>query len=177
MENLNIPLKKSLFLLLVSITMLNPITIIAQNDLTPDQNPNYKKSMEKYMGMKDKLTKNQGTTVQATYKAIDDMQIKRERKDVKKANRQKRRMSRIENNGYYYDYNYPYQSNYISSNNNGYRYHYGYNNNSYRSNNRYRSNRYSTCSSYSPYYRPFTSYSTNVGNAALWGLGAYLLLR
>src|ERR1700741_4465284 len=60
----------------------------AQEELSPDQNPNYKKSLEKYMAKKDELTKNEGTTMQATYKAIDDMQIKQEHKDLRRSNRQ-----------------------------------------------------------------------------------------
>ncbi len=138
--------------------------IKAQAELAPDQNPNYKKSQEKYVAKKDELTKNEGTTVQATYKAIDDMQIKQERKDLKRSNRQDRRMGRITNRGY--NYNSPY---YFSNSNYPNNY-YGYNN-------------YNTYPGYSPfnnynnyYYRPSWGFNA-LGNAALFGLGAYLLLR
>lgn len=135
----------------------------AQEELTPDQNPNYKKSLEKYMAQKEELTKNEGTTVQATYKAIDDMQLKQERKDLRKSNRQDRRMARINNNRY--SYNTPY---YFSNSNYPYNY-YGYNNyNAYPG--------YSPFNNYNNYYRPACGLNT-LGNAALFGLGAYLLLR
>lgn len=134
--------------------------IKAQEELTPDQNPNYKKSLEKYMAKKDELTKNEGTTVQATYKAIDDMQIKQEQRDLRKSNRQDRRLARIGNRGSYYGSAYNNNSNYP---------YYGYNNfNSYPN---YFPNNY-----YNNYYRPVWGLNT-IGNAALLGLGAYLLLR
>lgn len=139
--------------------------IKAQEELVPDQNPNYKKSQEKYVAKKDELTKNEGTTVQDTYKAIDDMQIKQERKDLRRSNRQDRRMARINNRAYYY--NSPY---YFSNSNYPYNY-YGYNN-------------YNCYPGYSPfnnynnyYYRPPLCGYNAIGNAALFGLGAYLLLR
>ena len=169
-------IKRTFLLSLSSLMLLANSPISAQNKLAPDQNPNYMKSLEKYMEKKDELIKHQGTTIQDTYEAIDDIQIKKDRKKLKRANRQKRRMARIENNGYN-NYNYiPYRYNYSSSFNNGYQNGYGYNN-FYRQYNQYRPYRYNSCSNYNPYYRPFSSYTINAGNAALWGVGAYLLLR
>ena len=77
--------------------------------LLPDQNPNFQKSRDKYMADSDKYTANEGTTVQETYKAIDDVEIKKEQKQLRKDRRQERRMARIQsrgrsnyyNNGYY----------------------------------------------------------------------------
>ena len=78
-----------------------------QTDLT-DQNPNYAKSMEKYMTIKDDLLKTQSTTLQNTYKAIDDIELKKERRALKRSNRHERRLARINNRGYYFNdfYNY-----------------------------------------------------------------------
>lgn len=42
-----------------------------QANLAADQNPRYEESRAKYMNMSDSLTRNQGTTVQETYKAYD----------------------------------------------------------------------------------------------------------
>lgn len=151
------------FCLTLFATILVGSTVIkAQVELAPDQNPNYQKSLEKYVAKKDELTKNEGTTVQATYKAIDDMQIKQEQRDLRRSNRQDRRLARIGNRGSYYR----------SSNNNNYSNYpyYGYNNyNSYP--NYYPNNNY-----YNNYYSP--RYGLNaIGNAALLGLGVYLLLH
>lgn len=164
METLKLSIGRHICLTLFATLMVGNGVIQAQEELSPDQNPNYKKSLEKYMAKKEELTKNEGTTVQATYKAIDDMQIKQERKDLRRSNRQDRRLARINNNGY--SYNSPY---YYSNSNYPYNY-YGYNNyNSYPG--------YSPFNNYNNYYyRPACGLNT-IGNAALWGLGAYLLLR
>ncbi len=87
--------------------------------LLPDQNPNYQKSRDKYMQESATLTKNEGQTVQQTYKAIDDVQAKKERKELASERRHERRMARIQsrgnrrnnprffnNNPYYNDYYY-----------------------------------------------------------------------
>lgn len=164
METHTFTIGRRVCLTLLAIIFVGSTVIKAQVELAPDQNPNYQKSQEKYMAKKEELTKNEGTTVQATYKAIDDMQLKQERKDLRKSNRQDRRMARINNNRY--SYNSPY---YFSNSNYPYNY-YGYNN-------------YNAYPGYSPfnnynnfYYRPACGLNT-LGNAALFGLGAYLLLR
>ena len=80
--------------------------------LAPDQNPNFRKSLEKYMETKDSYLKLSGTTVQETYKAIDDMEAKKEQKALRKERRQERRMARINRprnyhpSPYYWGYNY-----------------------------------------------------------------------
>ncbi len=134
--------------------MIGTKVIVAQEELAPDQNPNYKNSMEKYVTNKDELLKTEGTTVQDTYKAIDDMQIRQERRDLRRAYRQERRLARINNCGYYYS---PYLNNNYNS--------FGYN--SYNS--------YPSYSSYS-YYRPSCGLNT-IASTALLGLGLYWWLR
>jgi len=110
----------------------------------PDQNPNYYKSRDKYMAKSEELLANQGKTIQETYKAIDDMQLKQERKDLARQRRHERRMARIQSRGrYYYGNNYynsgyygngyGYNSNYY----NGYANPYGYYHPSYYNNNIY----------------------------------------
>ncbi len=173
---------KSRFRRLISLALLTTLivgskVITAQEDLAPDQNPNYKKSQEKYMAKKDSLTKNEGTTVQATYKAIDDTQIKQEQKDLRRSNRQDRRLARINNRRYYYRSPY-YNNNSMYYNNSRYPYNNsGYNNNyGYNSYNPYQN--YSPYNNYNNYYQPSYGYGLNaVGNLALFGLGAYLLLH
>ena len=78
-----------------------------------DQNPNYLKSQEKYMASSEQYTSLQGTTAQETYKAIDRLEEKRELKAKRRALRaqrpvwrQERRLERIKNRPYYYNYGY-----------------------------------------------------------------------
>ena len=165
METLKYRLKRLICLALFSTIIVGNKVIKAQEDLAPDQNPNYKKSLEKYMAKKDELTKNEGTTVQATYKAIDDMQIRQENKDLRKSNRQDRRLARINNRGYYYGSPY-YNNNSMYYNNSGYPYNYGYNNYGYGGGfgygvgfgyNNY--NRYQNYNPYNNYYH--SSYGVN----------------
>lgn len=76
------------------------ISSIAQNSATtatllPDQNPNFQKSRDLYMETSQKTTANEGVTLQQTYKAIDDVEIKKEQKALRAERRQERRMARI----------------------------------------------------------------------------------
>ena len=133
-------------------------TATATATLLPDQNPNYQKSRDKYMAKSDELTANEGKTVQQTYKAIDDMQAKQDRKALNSQRRQDRRMARIQsrNRGYgNRNYN-PYYYN-------GYSNPYGY---------------------YSPYYYSSNIYGNNmygnvnsVMNTALLGIAIWSLLK
>ena len=81
-------------------------------ELAPDQNPNYKVSMEKYQALQTNLQSTLNTTVQQTYKAYDW----RSARDWKKAERREdRRENRLFNNynqRYYDPYNYNGRSNY-----------------------------------------------------------------
>lgn len=135
--------------------------------LLPDQNPNYEKSRDKYMATSDSQTAKEGQTVQQTYKAIDDMQAKQDRKAQNAQWRQDRRMARIQsrnrryyNNGGYYG-------------NNGYGiYGQGYN--------PYYYNGYSNPYGYSsPYYYSNNIYGnvTSVMSTALLGVAIWSLLK
>ncbi len=78
----------------------------AQQQLAPDQNPNYLISQQKYTGIKDSLQRTMNTTVQQTYKAFDWYQAKLERKQSRIENRNLRRLySNAYNNSYYNNYN------------------------------------------------------------------------
>lgn len=57
-----------------------------------DQNPNHQKSYEKYLKTSESYTKQQGTTAQQTYVAIDPMEERRVRKKMR---RDHRAMSRL----------------------------------------------------------------------------------
>ncbi len=158
---------------LVATIMVSTTVAKAQEDLAPDQNPNYRKSMEKYIANKDELLKNQGKTIQDTYKAIDDMQIRQDRKDQKKVYRQERRLARINNRRYYNRGSYYSTPYYGNGYNNGYN-SYGYNgyNNGY---NNYGYNNYAPSYGYSS---PGLGYGLNtVATAALLGLGLYWWLK
>ncbi len=156
MKTLSYKISKLTLISLITVVMTNSIK--AQEELVPDQNPNYKRSMEKYMTDKDELLKNQGKTIQATYKAIDDMQLKEEHKALRRTYRQERRLARINNRGYFY--NSPY---------------YSYNYNPYGYNSGYNSGYNYGYSSYG-YYRPYCGLNT-VASAALLGLGLYWWLK
>ena len=162
MKTLTYKTAKMAFLSLV--VSIATIELKAQDQLLPDHNPNYKKSMDKYMAEKDELLKNQGKTIQATYKAIDDMELKAERKAQRKMFRQERRLARINNRSYYYN---PYMS---------YNPYYGYNNNfgiNYGYNNWGGNYGY-----YAPtMYNPYAIGLNTVTNTALLGLGLYWWLN
>ncbi len=155
METLTYNLKKIVCAAFIGTLIFGSDVIKAQEELVPDQNPNYRKSMDKYMANKEDLVKTEGTTLQNTYKAIDDMQIKQERRAARRSYRQQRRLARANYGGYYYSY--PYN--------------YGYN--SYGYNSYYPYSNYS--SSYN-YYNPYCGLNT-IASTALLGLGLYWWLR
>jgi hypothetical protein len=112
----------------------------AQNDsvsLLPDQNPNFQRSRAKYMEQAVALTQNEGQTIQQTYKAIDDVQAKKDRKELAATRRHERRMARIQSRGYgyggYYNQGYGYNNGYNNYGYNNYGYNNGYNNGYYGS--------------------------------------------
>ncbi|MES2132019.1 MAG: hypothetical protein V4506_06685 [Bacteroidota bacterium] len=129
----------------IALSFLLYMNVNAQKDsvtLLPDQNPNFQKSRTKYMEQSATLTQNEGQTIQQTYKAIDDVQAKKERKELAATRRQERRMARIQSRGYrrYGGYNNYNNSGYYGGyGNNGYNnYGYGnYGNNNYGYNNGY----------------------------------------
>ena len=74
-------------------------------ELAPDQNPNYKKSMEKYHASHDNLQSTMNTTVQSTYKAYDWTTNKAERRAKNREYRRESYGYNNYNNGYYSPYN------------------------------------------------------------------------
>ncbi len=86
---------------------------VAQSSV-PDQNPNYRVSLEKYMMKKDSLLSFEGTTVQDTYKAFDWYEAKQERKEQRRLFRHQERMERAKYSQYYT----PYYNNYWGGYNN-----------------------------------------------------------
>lgn len=67
----------------------------AQEQLSPDQNPNYKVSMAKYQAGQDKLLEGMGTTIQNTYKAYDWFEAKQEKKESRIDFRRKLTLARV----------------------------------------------------------------------------------
>ena len=57
------------------------------NQLAPDQNPNYLVSQQKYMNQKDSLLVWENTTIQSTYKAYDWHEAREERRNERRAYR------------------------------------------------------------------------------------------
>ena len=94
-------------ILLFSFLLLGGIMVHAQGSSDPDQNPNYKASLEKYTGQQDKLVVAMNTTVQDTNKAYDWYEAKQERKQQRIADRRERRLYRLQNFGNFYN---PYNS-------------------------------------------------------------------
>lgn len=88
-------------------------------ELAPDQNPNYRVSMVKYMAVKDSLTNTMSTTVQDTYKAYDWYEAKLERKAQKKQWKHEERMARAKYGRSYSSYDNGYYGNYYNGYNSG----------------------------------------------------------
>ncbi len=83
-------------ILMLTLTSIISVSAVAQEEsLAPDQNPNYKVSMDKYMAKASELTKNQGETVHNTYTAIDDVKLKKDKKEARVQARRDRRVARI----------------------------------------------------------------------------------
>jgi hypothetical protein len=96
-------------LLLLPLAMLIATWGMSQS-LAPDQNPDYMISQAKYMGMADSLNALHGTTPQETYKAIDWMADRQQRRDDRRAFRRALRLERAKYGWYYNDYSYYYPS-------------------------------------------------------------------
>jgi len=77
-------------------------------ELAPDQNPNYKVSLEKYQASQINMQTVMNTTVQETYKAYDFRNAKADRK----AERRENRLFNNYNQRYYDPYNYNGRNNY-----------------------------------------------------------------
>jgi hypothetical protein len=92
-------------LLLLPMAMLIAIGGMSQA-LVEDQNPDYMISQVKYLGMADSLNALHGTTPQETYKAIDWMAERQERRDARRAFRRELRLARAQYGWYYNDYSY-----------------------------------------------------------------------
>jgi len=60
----------TLFSLLLLLTIASSEAISQTPVTSPDQNPNASRSLERYLGGRDSLLRNQGETVQETYTAI-----------------------------------------------------------------------------------------------------------
>ncbi len=69
-------------------------------DLAPDQNPNYKVSMDKYAATQVSLQTTNNTTIQDTYKAYDWSTAKAERKAERRNFRRERVLFNNYNNGW-----------------------------------------------------------------------------
>ena len=96
-------MKKVLPFLIAFLT--SALAMQAQEQLAPDQNPNYAVSRARYMGLADSLTALHGTTLQETYKAIDWMADRAEARADRRAFRRQLRLARA---AYWYDgYQYP----------------------------------------------------------------------
>jgi hypothetical protein len=81
-------------------------------ELAPDQNPNYKVSMDKYVATQVSLQSTNNTTIQSTYKAYDWSTAKAERKAERRSFRRERRLFNNYNDSWDYNgYNNSYYGN------------------------------------------------------------------
>ena len=69
-------------------------------ELTPDQNPSYKVSMDKYAATQVNLQSTNNTTIQNTYKAYDWSTAKAERQAERRSFRRERRLFNNFNNNW-----------------------------------------------------------------------------
>lgn len=134
---------------LIIVCALFSVSALAQN---PDQNPNYQVSQDKYMAKSDELTKNEGETIQQTYKAFDWTEHKAEMKQQRQDRRYELKKMRYESR--YRCYSQPFC-------NNPYGYNYGYYNN------------------YNPYgyQNQYFNAPTNFYSGMLLGAGLYYLFN
>lgn len=73
-------------------------------EFNPDQNPNYRQSMYRYLAVGDSITRTQSTTFQDTYKAYDWYEARQERRDLRRERRYNIRMERAKYGSYYDSY-------------------------------------------------------------------------
>ncbi len=91
--------------LLLSLTIITAGFAANAQELAPDQNPNYKVSMDKYTALQtNAITMN--STVQETYKPYDWRTSKSEKKAERRAERRENRLYNNYNSRYYDPYNY-----------------------------------------------------------------------
>jgi len=88
------------------------------SELLPDQNPRYLEAQQKYGISADSLTRDQGATVQDTYKAYDWYQAREERRQLRRERNYQLNLA----NPYYY--NRPYYT--VGFGNYGYGRHHGF---------------------------------------------------
>ncbi len=82
------------FLPIFTFLLFSGYSLLAQENLAPEQNPNYEQSRSKYMGLADSLLREHGTTLQNTYKAIDFMADRAEARAERRSWRRNLRMER-----------------------------------------------------------------------------------
>ena len=91
------------------------VMAFAQENLAPDQNPNYTVAVAKYAGNAAQLQTTNNTTVQNTYKAFDWYENKQEKKQERLQFRRELRLMQAQNTFYnrpwYNDYNNNYYNN------------------------------------------------------------------
>jgi len=102
---------KRMILSLIAAPLLSlpGISALAQQATVPDQNPDYRKSLEKYVRKADSLNEWHSTTQHDMYKAIDWLEDRREARADRREFRQKLRLERARWYGsdlYYNNYGY-----------------------------------------------------------------------
>src|SRR5690606_3654130 len=88
---------------LLCMTFLSFAVANAQKIESADQNPNFNRSLQRYVRLSDSLLRYQGATIQQTYKAYDWYQAREERRALRRERRHLERMA----NPYYNDWYYP----------------------------------------------------------------------
>ena len=114
--------------LLLALSIMAGGYAAAAQELAPDQNPNYKVSMDKYIATYTTLQATNNTTLQNTYKAYDWSTARTERRTERHNNRREMRLLNRYNNYNNYDYN-GYNDSHYYNNYNNYRPYQYHNNN------------------------------------------------
>jgi hypothetical protein len=85
--------------LILSLVLIFSGVVLKAQEVTsvPDQNPNFKKSADKYSKKQEKTLEAMNTTEQKTYKAYDWSENKAEKKQSRVDFRRKKQLARINN--------------------------------------------------------------------------------
>ncbi|HVG12659.1 MAG TPA: hypothetical protein VM843_06615 [Flavisolibacter sp.] len=101
------------FAALILATSLLTSALHAQEPLSPDQNPSFAVSRDKYLLIADSLTSLHSTTIQSTYKAYDWYEAQEERRAEQRAFNRQLQLERLRTTcGCEYDCNHSYRNRY-----------------------------------------------------------------
>lgn len=83
--------------IIISLFIFGFIKTVSAQDLAPNQNPNFKTSLEKYLKVNDSLQEFMNTTVQQTYSAPDWYEQRMKRREDRRNFRRQLRLTNAQN--------------------------------------------------------------------------------